>query len=421
MNLKSNILKHKSNGRVVYSARTENVHKELQKLNREIINKYNLRMPNRNAIIKTIIQFLSQGDYYLNHNELSFTNLNFKVVKIDIKNFFPSINKHILYRKIVKSSILSDSSIETIKSFIFSNKYMGVPLGLAFSNSLSELYMEDFDSMIQLKWKPLLYVRYVDDILLVVNGEVDESNVINFIKEQLNHLSLEVNSKKTIVQRSNKENFNFTYLGYHFSKETVKVKKTDTSKPKKKEYLIIEISDSKLKSKILNKLVRYFKRYEKNYEKSESFWILYYRLKNLIHGVSSRGENNQIVKFGLSYSYGLINSSQNLSKILKMYHHFVRYHKKKGYLSSKQTHLLLSIISTDNKVITPNTTKDDILSLLNSRYHYEKLTVSTLKVICMRVGVPLYDRLYSQDYLEFYKIKLQKKIMKKLSLRFNKI
>ena len=402
MNLKSNILKHKSNGRVVYSARTENVHKELQKLNREIINKYSLRMPNRNAIIKTIIQFLSQGDYYLNHNELSFTNLNFKVVKIDIKNFFPSINKHILYRKIVKSSILSDSSIETIKSFIFSNKYMGVPLGLAFSNSLSELYMEDFDSMIQLKWKPLLYVRYVDDILLVVNGEVDESNVINFIKEQLNHLSLEVNSKKTIVQRSNKENFNFTYLGYHFSKETVKVKKTDTSK-------------------LLNKLVRYFKRYEKNYEKSESFWILYYRLKNLIHGVSSRGENNQIVKFGLSYSYGLINSSQNLSKILKMYHHFVRYHKKKGYLSSKQTHLLLSIISTDNKVITPNTTKDDILSLLNSRYHYEKLTVSTLKVICMRVGVPLYDRLYSQDYLEFYKIKLQKKIMKKLSLRFNKI
>lgn len=97
MNLKSNILKHKSNGRVVYSARTENVHKELQKLNREIINKYSLRMPNRNAIIKTIIQFLSQGDYYLNHNDLSFTNLNFKVVKIDIKNFFPSINKHILY------------------------------------------------------------------------------------------------------------------------------------------------------------------------------------------------------------------------------------------------------------------------------------------------------------------------------------
>lgn len=107
-------------------------------------------------------------------------------------------------------------------------------------------------------------------------------------------------------------------------------KKTDTSKPKKKDYLIIEISDSKLKSKILNKLARYFKRYEKNYGKSESFWILYYRLKNLIHGVSSRGENNQIVKFGLSYSYGLINSSQNLSKILKMYHHFVRYHKKRA-------------------------------------------------------------------------------------------
>ena len=150
MDLKSKILKHKSNGRIVYSAKDEAVHKELQKINQEIINKYSIKIPNRNAIIRTVIQFLSQGEIYLNRKELIFTPLKFKMIKMDIKNFFPSINKHILYSKIVKSSILNDSSIDTIKSFIFSDEYKGVPLGFSFSNSLSELYLEEFDSTVQL-------------------------------------------------------------------------------------------------------------------------------------------------------------------------------------------------------------------------------------------------------------------------------
>ena len=66
MKLKSNILKLRRNGRTVYSARTDAVHNELQRINKEVINKYGLKIPNRNAIIKTIIQFLSQGEIYSN-------------------------------------------------------------------------------------------------------------------------------------------------------------------------------------------------------------------------------------------------------------------------------------------------------------------------------------------------------------------
>ena len=87
MDLKSRILKHKSNGRIVYSAKDEAVHKELQKINQEIINKYSIKIPNRNAIIRTVIQFLSQGEIYLNRKELIFTPLKFKMIKMDIKNF----------------------------------------------------------------------------------------------------------------------------------------------------------------------------------------------------------------------------------------------------------------------------------------------------------------------------------------------
>lgn len=417
MNLKSKLLKHKSNSRIVYSAWDGEIHKELQKINKEIINKYSLKLPNRNAIIRTIIQFLSQGEINLKRKELLFTPLDFKVIKMDIKNFFPSINKHILYKKIVKSSILSDSSIETIKSFIFSSEYKGIPLGLSFSNSLSELYLEDFDSIVQLQWNPLLYVRYVDDILIIVNDAVDEDEVKNFIKAQLKEYHLEVNNEKTIVRKSNSNHFKFVYLGYEFSKYQKRIINSK-GKEKPENYLVIDISEKKFKAKLLNKLIRYFKRFKNDHDKPESFWILYYRLKNLIHGVSSKGDNNQVVKFGLSYSYGLINSEVRMRMFLKMYHHFIRYYKKNNYLSSRQVYILLNIVSTGNKVVTSNSSRDDILSLLNNRYHYEKLSVKVLEQICLRIGVSFSSQQYTHEYLEFNKINLQKKIMKKLSLRF---
>lgn len=417
MNLKSKLLKHKSNSRIVYSARDGEIHKELQKINKEIINKYSLKLPNRNAIIRTIIQFLSQGEINLKRKELLFTPLDFKVIKMDIKNFFPSINKHILYKKIVKSSILSDSSIETIKSFIFSSEYKGIPLGLSFSNSLSELYLEDFDSIVQLQWNPLLYVRYVDDILIIVNYAVDEDEVKDFIKAQLKEYHLEVNNEKTIVRKSDSNHFKFDYLGYEFSKYQKKFINSE-GKEKTENNLIIDISEKKFKDKLLNKLIRYFKRFKNDHDKPKSFWILYYRLKNLIHGVSSKGDNNQVVKFGLSYSYGLINSKARMRMFLKMYHHLIRYYKKNNYLSSRQVYILLNIVSTGNKVVTSNSSRDDILSLLNNRYHYEKLSVKILEQICLRIGVSFSSQQYTHEYLEFNKINLQKKIMKKLSLRF---
>lgn len=417
MNLKSKLLKHKSNSRIVYSARDGEIHKELQKINKEIINKYSLKLPNRNAIIKTIIQFLSQGEINLKRKELLFTPLDFKVIKMDIKNFFPSINKHILYKKIAKSSILNDSSIGTIKSFIFSNEYKGIPLGLSFSNSLSELYLEDFDSIVQLQWNPLLYVRYVDDLLIIVNDAVDEDEVKNFIKAQLKEYHLEVNNEKTIVRKSNSHHFKFDYLGYEFSKYQMRFINSE-GKEKTKNKLAIDISEKKFKAKFLNKLIRYFKRFKNDHDQLESFWILYYRLKNLIHGVSSKGDNNQVIKFGLSYSYGLINSEARMRMFLKMYHHFIRYYKKNNYLSSRQVYILFNIVSTSNTVVTSNSSREDILSLFNNRYHYEKLSVKILEQICSRIGVSFSSQQYTHEYLEFNKINLQKKIMKKLSLRF---
>ena len=280
-----------------------------------------------------------------------------------------------------------------------------------------KLYLEDFDSIVQLQWNPLLYVRYVDDILIIVNDAVDEDKVKKFIKAQLKEYHLEVNNEKTIVRKSNSNHFKFDYLGYEFSKYQKKFINSE-GKEKTKNNLVIDISEKKFKTKLLNKLIRYFKRFKNDHDQPESFWILYYRLKNLIHGVSSKGDNNQVVKFGLSYSYGLINSEARMRMFLKMYHHFIRYYKKNNYLSSRQVYILLNIVSTSNTVVTSNSSREAILSLLNKRYHYEKLSVNILEQICSRIGVSFSSQQYTHEYLEFNKINLQKKIMKKLSLRY---
>ena len=91
--------KNKVGERLVYKLKKEDLRSELNDVNTEIINKFSLVLPNRNAIIKSLIQFLSQGSIYCNQADLDATAQNFYVIKADIANFFPSINKHRLYKK----------------------------------------------------------------------------------------------------------------------------------------------------------------------------------------------------------------------------------------------------------------------------------------------------------------------------------
>ena len=67
-------------GRQVYKLKDESRRSEFKDLNTEIINKFNLAIPNRNAIIKSLIQFLSQGNIYCNQSDLSATNQNFYII-----------------------------------------------------------------------------------------------------------------------------------------------------------------------------------------------------------------------------------------------------------------------------------------------------------------------------------------------------
>lgn len=69
----------------------------------------------------------------------------FTIINIDIADFFSSINTHRLYRRILRSGIIKDTSLRKIKQIVFSSKIKGIPQGVSFSSALAEIYLEDFD------------------------------------------------------------------------------------------------------------------------------------------------------------------------------------------------------------------------------------------------------------------------------------
>lgn len=396
--------------RQVYKLKNQNLRLELKELNTEIINKFNLVLPNRNAIIRSLIQFLSQGSIYCNQADLDATGQKFYVIKADIANFFPSINKHRLYKKIVKASLLKDNSLEIIKSFLFKQYISGVPLGMPFSSALSEVYLEDFDDAIRREFSPIFYVRYVDDILIIKsypkNDDVDKQNELNLLFHLLKEIGLSANESKTKIYeyKSSQDMLSFEYLGYNFSITEKKVR--------------IDISKKKYNKKILNKLTRYFKYYNSSRRTDEDFFILYYRLKNLIYGITSSGEKgiDNKLKFGIGFSYKFINSDICLKELLKTFHYFRK--KYSNQFTSEQNAQLFSLISVDSSskgriVLNQSSDTNDVLLLLKKRMTYTKCSIIKLEEIARNIGCP--QIIKTND--DLYRYNLQIQIMKRLRIR----
>lgn len=130
-------------------------------------------------------------------------------IKMDIKDFFPSLNHRYLaeclYYEINKNKAISRKECyEIVRKCSVGDK--GLPLGLVSSPALANLYMNEFDGLLYGKIKQMglqnpIYTRYADD--MVISYQADEAKVeqIQEIKYVVRHLLkkvyLRLNEKKT--------------------------------------------------------------------------------------------------------------------------------------------------------------------------------------------------------------------------------
>lgn len=147
-------------------------------------------------------------------------------LKVDIKNFFVSIDKQILYelvidrvpekwlQKLIHQVIFNDPKKEAIiqsakwkfdtlpeyKSLWNTPNSRGLPIGNLTSQFFSNVYLNKLDQFVKHKLKCRYYCRYVDDFIIM-----DESpqrlnycynEIAKFVKE---HLALELHTKKKSI------------------------------------------------------------------------------------------------------------------------------------------------------------------------------------------------------------------------------
>lgn len=222
-------------------------------------------------------------------------------IKMDIENFYPSIDHKILLKIISKKTkkselinLLTKAITQTTvsKSNNSIEKYsniLGVPQGLSISNILSSIYFIDFDKQhsTQLNYE---YYRYVDDILILCN-EADVKVIFETIKNDMINLKLKVhelgiNSQKTDCGSIKKD---FYFLGYSYS---------DT---------LISVRESSINN-LHNSIIDIFTQYKHSKDKNIKF--LYWKLNLKISGCKFEGK-----KYGWLYFFSQINDETLLFKL----------------------------------------------------------------------------------------------------------
>ncbi|MBS9424123.1 MULTISPECIES: reverse transcriptase domain-containing protein [Photorhabdus] len=203
-------------------------------------------------------------------------------IKLDVSNFYPSIKHDEMLSRlrkrikdenifsIIESAISSPTMGTPTESYEISD--IGVPQGLAVSNVLSSIYMINIDNNLN-KIPDIIYFRYVDDILIFCDYSNAQSIADNIIA-RFRKIGLKIHDPKTSPDKSsiNRAGTPFSYLGYHFEKNTVSARKATVEKLK-------------------NSLSAIFTAYKYSKSKSEEFllWRLNLRITGCVFENKSKG------------------------------------------------------------------------------------------------------------------------------------
>jgi len=143
------------------------------------------------------------------------------LVRVDIKKFFYTVDLNVLMG-IIKFYIDDPWLLNLLKRLLQrTGRLLGLPLGNLLSQLFSNVYLNVLDQWVKgalrIKW----YVRYADDIVIIVKGKGTARGVKNKIKDFIEvELKLNVHEKKTLIE---KPISSFSFLGFRVYPRKFKV------------------------------------------------------------------------------------------------------------------------------------------------------------------------------------------------------
>lgn len=187
----------------------------LRKFSRNIRRLTKVKQADRNTIIKSLKQLLSEGHH-------------FRVYKLDLKSFYESIDRSDIERQLKQDNGLPPPTLRVFQSFsaqLSAAGIPGLPRGLPVSADLSEYIMRHFDQILKSTEGVYYYARYVDDIIILTTGEEDKRSFLQRTQEglpagvTLNHVKtniIEFAKPKNNRGANIVENY-VDFLGYRFA------------------------------------------------------------------------------------------------------------------------------------------------------------------------------------------------------------
>jgi len=155
------------------------------------------------------------------------------VVDMDIKAFFDDI-PHNVIMTMIRAEIADGNILDILEKFLRSGvmengirkeTIKGTPQGGVISPLLANIVLNYLDW--QLSGRGYKFVRYADDIVILVKTRLEAENALDFAKRVLAELGLEVSPEKTKIA-SPAEGFDF--LGFHIHRGRVTIRQKSMEK-----------------------------------------------------------------------------------------------------------------------------------------------------------------------------------------------
>ena len=133
-----------------------------------------------------------------------FSRKNQFVLKLDIRQYFPSIDHAILYAQL--SRRITDPEVCWLIRLILASKGdegflwtsgKGIPIGNLTSQFFANVYLSDFDHWLKESIGCRHYIRYVDDMVILSNNKPRLHSLVPPVKEKLASLGLDIHCKKS--------------------------------------------------------------------------------------------------------------------------------------------------------------------------------------------------------------------------------
>lgn len=172
------------------------------------------------------------------------------VLKMDVRKYFQSINKNVLY-SIILRKVKDEKLLRVIREVIFStdgeNSETGIAIGNYTSQVFANIYLNEVDQYIKHELRVKYYFRYMDDSVIFLKTKDEAKEVLERIKKFLKeNLKLELNSKTQIFK--SKQGVNF--CGYKINEYRMKIRNRGKKKLKNKvKTLKNKIKEGKMTSK----------------------------------------------------------------------------------------------------------------------------------------------------------------------------